>query len=132
MSIEISKARNLAFRLLFFGIIFGIAAVYFLMKYAFPDYFSESYPLFLGLLIGWVFTMIAAPNYVAVQAGNNPWRFTLMLFGGVGVAIITGIIGIPLLGIWGAVISSVAGAIALLFLSIALTDNTQSIILEEE
>jgi len=132
IKIEISKARNLAFRLLFFGIIFGIAAVYFLMKYAFPDYFSESYPLFLGLLIGWVFTMIAVPNYVAVQAGKNPWRFTIMLFGGVGIAIITGIIGIPLLGIWGAVISSVAGAIALLLLSIALTDNTQSIILEEE
>ncbi len=51
---------------------------------------------------------------------------------GVGIAIITGIIGIQLLGIWGAVISSVAGAIALLLLSIALTDNTQSIILEEE
>lgn len=132
IGLQIKKARYLALRLLIIGFFAGGGGVYILMKYAFPDYYIESYPLFLGLLIGWAVTMIAVPNYVAVQAGDNPWKFTLMLFGGVGVAILTGVIGIQLVGIWGAVISSVAGAITLLFLSLILTNTDNQFTLEDE
>ncbi len=110
---EIRKARRIILWLIPIGLVGGAIVVNLLMLLAFGDYIKESFPLFLILLIGWVFTMLSAPNYVAVQAGERPWNFTLMLFIGVGLAAVSAVILIPTYGVLGAAISSVCGAITL-------------------
>jgi len=110
---EIRKARRIILWLIPLGLVGGVVVVKLLMQVAFSDYVDDSYGLFLILLAGWAITMLTAPNYVAVQAGANPWRFTLMLFIGVSIAIISALAFIPELGVVGAAYSSVIGALAL-------------------
>ena len=110
---EIRKARRIILWLIPLGLVGGAVVVKLLMQVAFSDYVDDSYGLFLILLAGWVITMLTAPNYVAVQAGANPWRFTLMLFIGVSIAIISALVFIPELGVVGAAYSSVVGALAI-------------------
>ena len=110
---EIRKARRIILWLIPLGLVGGAVAVKLLMQVAFSDYVDDSYGLFLILLTGWAITMLTAPNYVAVQAGANPWKFTLMLFIGVSIAIISALVFIPELGVMGAAYSSVVGALAL-------------------
>lgn len=110
---EIRKARRIILWLIPLGLVGGAVVVKLLMQVAFSDYVDDSYGLFLILLAGWAITMLTAPNYVAVQAGNNPWKFTMMLFIGVTIAIATALVLIPELGVVGAAYSSVAGALAL-------------------
>ena len=110
---EIRKARRIILWLIPLGLVGGAVVVKLLMQVAFPDYVDDSYGLFLILLAGWAITMLTAPNYVAVQAGANPWKFTLMLFIGVSIAIISALVFIPELGVMGAAYSSVVGALAL-------------------
>jgi O-antigen/teichoic acid export membrane protein len=110
---EIRKARRIILWLIPLGLVGGAVVVKLLMQVAFSDYVDDSYGLFLILLAGWAITMLTAPNYVAVQAGANPWRFTLMLFIGVSIAIISALAFIPELGVVGAAYSSVIGALAI-------------------
>lgn len=110
---EIRKARRIILWLIPLGLVGGVVVVKLLMQVAFSDYVVDSYGLFLILLAGWAITMLTAPNYVAVQAGNNPWKFTMMLFIGVTIAIASALVLIPELGVVGAAYSSVAGALAL-------------------
>lgn len=110
---EIRKARRIILWLIPLGLVGGAVVVKLLMQVAFSDYVVDSYGLFLILLAGWAITMLTAPNYVAVQAGANPWRFTLMLFIGVSIAIISALAFIPELGVVGAAYSSVVGALAI-------------------
>jgi O-antigen/teichoic acid export membrane protein len=101
----------------------GAVVVKLLMQVAFSDYVDDSYGLFLILLAGWAITMLTAPNYVAVQAGRNPWKFTLMLFIGVSIAIISALVLIPELGVVGAAYSSVAGALALGVVAVVFSEE---------
>ena len=132
IKIEIKKVRKLALKLIPLGVVGGALLVYVLMQLAFPDYSSESYPLFIWLLIGWVLTMLAVPSYVAVQAGNNPWNFTIMLIIGIGIACLSGIVLIPRYGLWGAVASSNIGSAILLILSIYYSGELKSVNLVNE
>ena len=62
--------------------------------------------------------MLAAPTYVEVCAGKRPWIFTLMLAEAATVGTISAVLTIPYWGLMGAVFSSLATAISLLFFSI--------------
>ena len=69
--------------------------------------------------------MITAPNYVAVQAGPKPWNFTIMLFIGVGCAMISAFALIPTHSTIGAAWSSVIGAISIGMVAMALSGEFQ-------
>ena len=122
---EVRKARRKIFWLVPIGLLGGAILVKFLMEIAFTDYVDESYKLFLILLIGWGITMITAPNYVAVQAGPKPWNFTIMLFIGVGCAMISAFALIPTHSTIGAAWSSVIGAISIGMVAMALSGEFQ-------
>jgi len=119
----IRKARRIILWLIPLGLVGGAVVVKLLMQVAFSDYVDDSYGLFLILLAGWAITMLTAPNYVAVQAGRNPWKFTLMLFIGVSIAIISALVLIPELGVVGAAYSSVAGALALGVVAVVFSEE---------
>ena len=119
----IRKARRIILWLIPLGLVGGAVVVKLLMQVAFSDYVDDSYGLFLILLAGWAITMLTAPNYVAVQAGRNPWKFTLMLFIGVSIAIISALVFIPELGVVGAAYSSVAGALALGVVAVVFSEE---------
>lgn len=129
---QIHNSRKLIIWLIPIGLLGGGVLVHLLMNTAFPDYAAESYPLFLVLLAGWAVTMYTAPNYVAVQAGENAWKFTQMLFIGVGIALLSGLAFIPSYGVQGAVISSVIGALALGIVAVFFSNELRFHALNQE
>ena len=97
-----------------FGLIFGHLVVSYSIPAFFDSDYSEAVAVFDILLAGWVITMLAVPWYVALQAGENPWRFTglialIVLFAG-----ICGWLLIPSAGVMGAAWASVIGCSVML------------------
>ncbi|MBK29678.1 MAG: hypothetical protein CMB49_03085 [Euryarchaeota archaeon] len=126
---EVRKARRICNLLIPPGMIFGALLVWLMLPVAFPEQYNDgslgmsAFEIFLLLLGGWAVTMLAAPTYVEVCAGPRPWRFTLMLAEAATVGTVSAVLTIPYWGLIGAIISSLATAISLLFFSI-LHSNT--------
>ena len=78
------------------------------------------------LLLGWCFTLVATPSYTALQAGKNPWIFTIFIG---CVVMFAAIIGFVLIGyyadsksngLYAAAIASTTSSAFLLFTSLHL------------
>jgi hypothetical protein len=121
---EVRRARRLSNLLIPPGLILGAIIVWLLLPMAFPEQYNDgslgmsAFEIFLLLLTGWAFTMLAAPTYVEVCAGQRPWMFTLMLAEAAGVAVLAAVLTIPAWGLMGAVFSSIIASLALLAASI--------------
>ena len=78
------------------------------------------------LLIGWCLTLLATPSYTALQAGENPWKFTLFIGLVVVFATVTGFLLIGSMvdsdsnGLYGAAIASTISSAFLLLASLHL------------
>ena len=121
---EVRRARRLSNLLIPPGLILGTLVVWLILPLAFPEQYNDgslgmsAFEIFLLLLTGWAFTMLAAPTYVEVCAGERPWIFTLMLAEAAGAAVLAAVLTIPVWGLMGAVFSSIIASLALLASSI--------------
>ena len=91
------------------GLIAGHAIVSFSIPKFFDSDYSDAVQVFDILLAGWAMTLLAVPWYVALQAGHNPWRFTILISLVVLAAGISGWVLIPHYGVMGAAWASVIG-----------------------
>lgn len=112
----------------------GAAIVWILLPIGFPaEYFdgtlgASATDVFMILLAGWACTVLSVPSYTALQAGEKPWLFTLLIF---IVVLSSTVFGLTLIK-WGATSSvglaiemaayaSVASSLVMLLLGIALS-----------
>ncbi|MEC7273171.1 MAG: hypothetical protein VXV85_05955, partial [Candidatus Thermoplasmatota archaeon] len=98
-----------------------------------PEYFdgtlgASATDVFMILLAGWACTVLSIPSYTALQAGEKPWLFTLLIF---IVVLSSTLFGLTLIK-WGAASSvglaiemaayaSIASSLVMLLLGIALS-----------
>ena len=82
---SIEKSLDLCFGLLPVGLFGGAILIQFLLPIAFPSQYTDgslgasATDLFMILLVGWCLTLLATPSYTALQAGENPWKFTVFI-----------------------------------------------------
>ena len=129
---SIEKSLDLCFGILPIGLFGGALLIQFLLPIAFPEQYTDgsigpsAVELFMILLIGWCLTLIATPSYTALQAGENPWKFTLFIgfvvvFGTIiGFLLIGSMANSPTRGLYGAAIASTLTSAFLLFSSLHL------------
>ena len=129
---SIEKSLDLCFGILPIGLFGGALLIQFLLPIAFPEQYTDgsigpsAVELFMILLIGWCLTLIATPSYTALQAGENPWKFTLFIgfvvvFGTIiGFLLIGSMANSPTRGLYGAAIASTLTSTFLLFSSLHL------------
>ena len=101
-----------------------------LLLLAFPSQYTNgelgasAVDLFIVLLSGWCLTVLATPTYTALQAGKNPWNFTIFI---ASVVLFATILGIMLIGyysslktngLFAAAVASTISSAFLLFASI--------------
>jgi len=86
--------------------------------------------LFMVLLLGWCFTLLATPTYTALQAGPKPWLFTFFISIVVAFATVLGFLLISWQapfgdrqGLYAATIASTLSAAFALILSIHLSGS---------
>ena len=128
----INKSLDLCFGLLPVGLFGGALLITFILPSAFPQQYTDgsigasAVQLFMILLLGWCFTLVATPSYTALQAGKNPWRFTIFIG---CVVVFAAIIGFVLIGyyadsknngLYAAAIASTISSAFLLFSSLHL------------
>lgn len=128
----INKSLDLCFGLLPVGLFGGALLITFILPSAFPQQYTDgsigasAVQLFMILLLGWCFTLVATPSYTALQAGKNPWRFTIFIG---CVVMFAAIIGFVLIGyyadsknngLYAAAIASTISSAFLLFSSLHL------------
>jgi len=113
-SFRIMKAHHITIILLPIGLLAGFLIVNFSIPQFFGKEFIDSIPVFEILLGGWAMTLLAVPWYVALQAGNNPWKFTMLLGLVVLAAGISGWYLIPIVGVMGAAWASLIGTSVML------------------
>ena len=128
----INKSLDLCFGLLPVGLFGGALLITFILPSAFPQQYTDgsigasAVQLFMILLLGWCFTLVATPSYTALQAGNNPWIFTIFIG---CVVMFAAIIGFVLIGyyadsknngLYAAAIASTISSAFLLFSSLHL------------
>ena len=83
---HLERVESICFALVPIGVVSGAAIVWILLPIGFPtEYFDGSLgasarDIFMILLAGWAFTVLSVPSYTALQAGNQPWLFTLLIF----------------------------------------------------
>ena len=99
------------------GLIAGHSIVYFAVPTFFNNDYSDAVQIFDILLAGWAMTLLSIPWYVALQAGNNPWRFTGLISLIVIFSSIAGWLLIPQYGVMGAAWASVIGCSVMLSVS---------------
>ena len=99
----------------------GLIAGHLIVSFSVPRFFGPEYSqaveVFDILLAGWAITLLSTPWYVALQAGNNPWRFTSLIALVVLAAGISGWFLIPGSGVMGAAWASVIGCSIMLSFS---------------
>jgi O-antigen/teichoic acid export membrane protein len=129
---SVEKSLDLCFGLLPVGLFGGGLLIHFLLPIAFPEQYTDgslgasAVDLFMILLIGWCLTLLATPSYTALQAGENPWKFTMFIGLVVVFATIVGFLLIgtmahsPSRGLYGAAIASSLSSAFLLLTSIHL------------
>jgi O-antigen/teichoic acid export membrane protein len=82
---QMNASLDVCFGLLPIGIFAGAAIVKLFLPIAFPSQYldgslgASADDLFIVLLLGWCFTLLATPTYTALQAGLHPWRFTFFI-----------------------------------------------------
>ena len=128
------RVESICFALVPIGLVSGAAIVWILLPIGFPiEYFdgtlgASARDVFMILLAGWAFTVLSVPSYTALQAGERPWLFTLLIF---TVVVSSTVLGIILID-WGtqtstgraiemAAYASVASAFVMLCLGIVLS-----------
>ena len=129
---SIEKSLDLCFGLLPVGLFGGALLIHYLLPIAFPTQYTDgslgasAVDLFMILLIGWCLTLLATPSYTALQAGENPWKFTLFIGLVVVFATVTGFLLIGSMvdsdsnGLYGAAIASTISSAFLLLASLHL------------
>ena len=129
---SIEKSLDLCFAILPIGLFGGALLIQFLLPIAFPEQYTDgsigpsAVELFMILLIGWCLTLLATPSYTALQAGENPWKFTLFIgfvvvFGCIiGFLLIGSMATSPTWGLYAAAIASTLTSAFLLFSSLHL------------
>ena len=129
---SIEKSLDLCFGILPIGLFGGALLIQFLLPIAFPEQYTDgsigpsAVELFMILLIGWCLTLLATPSYTALQAGENPWKFTLFIgfvvvFGCIiGFLLIGSMASSPTWGLYAAAIASTLTSAFLLFSSLHL------------
>ncbi|MGB0699450.1 MAG: oligosaccharide flippase family protein [Candidatus Poseidoniaceae archaeon] len=129
---SIEKSLDLCFGILPIGLFGGALLIQFLLPIAFPEQYIDgsigpsAVELFMILLIGWCLTLLATPSYTALQAGENPWKFTLFIgfvvvFGCIiGFILIGSMATSPTWGLYAAAIASTLTSAFLLFSSLHL------------
>lgn len=129
---SIEKSLDLCFGILPIGLFGGALLIQFLLPIAFPEQYTDgsigpsAVELFMILLIGWCLTLLATPSYTALQAGENPWKFTLFIgfvvvFGCIiGFLLIGSMATSPTWGLYAAAIASTLTSAFLLFSSLHL------------
>ena len=129
---SIEKSLDLCFAILPIGLFGGALLIQFLLPIAFPEQYTDgsigpsAVELFMILLIGWCLTLLATPSYTALQAGENPWKFTLFIgfvvvFGCIiGFLLIGSMATSPTWGLYAAAIASTMTSAFLLFSSLHL------------
>jgi O-antigen/teichoic acid export membrane protein len=126
-SFRMHKAHKISLAILPIGLIAG----HFIVKFTIPLFFDENYSgaveVFDILLAGWGMTLLAVPWYVALQAGEKPWRFTLLILLVVISAFISGWILIPIAGVMGAAWASLIGCAVMLSASKLLCGDDEKL-----
>ena len=129
---SIEKSLDLCFAILPIGLFGGALLIHFLLPIAFPEQYTDgsigpsAVELFMILLIGWCLTLLATPSYTALQAGENPWKFTMFIgfvvvFGCIiGFLLIGSMATSPTWGLYAAAIASTLTSAFLLFSSLHL------------
>ena len=129
---SIEKSLDLCFAILPIGLFGGALLIQFLLPIAFPEQYTDgsigpsAVELFMILLIGWCLTLLATPSYTALQAGENPWKFTMFIgfvvvFGCmIGFLLIGSMATSPTWGLYAAAIASTLTSAFLLFSSLHL------------
>jgi O-antigen/teichoic acid export membrane protein len=91
----------------------GLVAGHVIVSLSIPRFFDSDYSqaveVFDILLAGWAMTLLSIPWYVSLQAGHNPWRFTILISLVVIAAAISGWMLIPEYGVMGAAWASLIG-----------------------
>ena len=131
---HLDRVESICFALVPIGMLAGAVIVWILLPIGFPgEYFdgtlgASATDVFMILLAGWACTVLSVPSYTALQAGEKPWLFTLLILVVVLSSTVFGLILIT----WGAKSSvglaiemaayaSVASSIVMLFVGIALS-----------
>ncbi len=95
---EMNASLDICLGLLPVGIFAGALIVTGFLPFAFPSQYTDgslgasAVDLFMVLLLGWCFTLLATPTYTALQAGPKPWRFTFFISVVVAFATLLGFI----------------------------------------
>ena len=128
----IEKSLDLCFGILPIGLFGGALLIRFLLPIAFPEQYTDgsigpsAVDLFMILLVGWCLTLMATPSYTALQAGENPWKFTMFIgfvvvFGTIiGFLLIGSMATSPARGLYAAALASTLSSAFLLFSSLHL------------
>ena len=83
---HLDRVERICFGLVPVGLVAGASIVWILLPFGFPaEYFdgtlgASARDVFMLLLIGWAMTVLSVPSYTALQAGERPWLFTLLIF----------------------------------------------------
>ena len=131
---HLGRVESICFALVPIGLASGAAIVWILLPIGFPsEYFdgtlgASARDIFMLLLAGWAFTVLSVPSYTALQAGERPWMFTLLIMTVVLSSTILGVILINLgaqtsigRAIEMAAYASVASSFVMLMLGIVLS-----------
>jgi O-antigen/teichoic acid export membrane protein len=107
----------------------GLVAGHVIVSLSIPRFFDSDYSqaveVFDILLAGWAMTLLSIPWYVALQAGHNPWRFTILILLVVVAAAISGWMLIPEYGVMGAAWASLIGCSFMLSFSKLLCEDDE-------
>jgi len=133
---EMNTSLDICLGLLPIGIFAGAFIAKVFLPFAFPSQYTDgslgasAVDLFMILLLGWCFTLVATPTYTALQAGLRPWKFTFFIGLVVAFATATGFLLIgwqaPLgdgQGLYAAAFASTLSAAFAFLLSIHLADS---------
>ncbi len=133
---EMNASMDICFGLLPIGMFAGALIVTVFLPFAFPSQYTDgtlgasAVDLFMILLLGWCFTLLATPTYTALQAGTKPWKFTFFISVVVAFATLVGFILIgwqapfgERQGLYAAAFASTLSAAFALILSIHLSGS---------
>ena len=137
---SVDQSLDICFGLLPIGLFGGAILIKSLLPMAFPEQYidgtlgASAVELFMVLLLGWCFTLLATPTYTALRAGKNPWHFTIFIGAVVVFAALVGFLLISYFsystekGLFAAAIASTISSGFLLFSSIHLSKQWRIVI----
>lgn len=126
---EIDKAITPIKILLVTGFILGSIFVTLILPIAFPEEYTysadglTSLEVFIYLLSGWGFSLLAAPWNSALKAGEKPWMYTIFITLVVVIATLVAWTFIPNYGLSGAVLSANITCFLMLSLGVLLSGD---------